>query len=591
MAAETATPNQNTTTDNELRLNERIHKYWKDKYEKIRQQQQQELDHTIYSFNAKESKLLSKQTKTNEKLYQVQLEQDQLKKELEEAKMQLEQVRQQTEDTTSSSEEDERQRLGANPKQSRCFNKAINRHNSMPTLRNTDTTVMRQETREEKTVRRDTAYPQEDEPSQYQDPFLKYERPRQSYTNDETHKHHIREPFSASLREYRPLSDTRPDDYEEPFQFHRSGYIPNEEKYGHDMDMFRHTRGYQRETRGTTDYSPPIRSMEEIERERQKYQPPRINERQTDKDSKSRTLHLRAKAVIDNLTFDFRPFTVFKQYDRPGDPRRRQILLDLQAELKNRMDNYHRYTNIKLEQSRWLDPNDEIAVALTRLRSIYNNDLQTYEEIDYHLDKYRILQSTTVQKQLKARGRLVAPKFGTIPYAAHAFSLRGIEPINDKNSSNLRKILQCHLIQMESLCLTEDAMKTAMTFFLQGKPQDVFDQHYHKRLQSILDILCRHFDDGDLSYVDTLKKLETLTRKPREHIHSFYTTLNLEFSKTEFMTDPILYESQRDRYIRDKLMQHLGPKTKTEVLKSILPETVHKWPRQCKFCLRRTQSQ
>ena len=79
-----------------------------------------------------------------------------------------------------------------------------------------------------------------------------------------------------------------------------------------------------------------------------------------------------------------------------------------------------------------MDPNDEIAVALTRLRSIYNNDLQIYEEIDYHLDKYRILQSTTVQKQLKARGRLVAPKFGTVPYAAHAFSLRGIEPINDK---------------------------------------------------------------------------------------------------------------------------------------------------------------
>ena len=28
------------------------------------------------------------------------------------------------------------------------------------------------------------------------------------------------------------------------------------------------------------------------------------------------------------------------------------------------------------------------------------------------------------------------------------------------------------------------------------------------------------------------------------------------------MMDPILYESQRDRYIRDKLMQHLGPKPK-----------------------------
>ena len=111
-----------------------------------------------------------------------------------------------------------------------------------------------------------------------------------------------------------------------------------------------------------------------------------------------------------------------------------------------------------------------------------------YEEIDYHLDKYRILQSTAVQKQLIARGRLVAPKFGTIPYAAHAFSLRGIEPIIDKKSTNLRKILQRHLIQMESLCLTEEAMKTAMTFFLQGKPQDVFDQHYHKRLQSICSI-------------------------------------------------------------------------------------------------------
>ena len=222
------------------------------------------------------------------------------------------------------------------------------------------------------------------------------------------------------------------------------------------MDMFRHNRGYRRETRGTTDYSPPVRSMDDIEREEQKYQAPRINERQTDKDSKSRNLYLRAKAVIDNLTFDFRPFTIFKQYDRPGDPRRRQILLDMQAELKESVDNYHRFTNIKLEQSRWLDPNDEIAVALTRLGSIYNNDkIQIHEEIDYHLDKYRILQSTTVQKQLKARGRLVAQKFGTIPYAAHAFSLRGIEPINDKNSNNLRKILQRHLIQMESLCLTE----------------------------------------------------------------------------------------------------------------------------------------
>ena len=283
------------------------------------------------------------------------------------------------------------------------------------------------------------------------------------------------------------------------------------------MDMFRHTRGYRPETRGTTDYSPPIRSMDDIEREGQKYQLPRINERQADKGSKSRNLHLRPKAVIDNLTFNFRPFTIFKQYDRPGDPRRRQILLDLQAELKARMDNYQRFTNIKLEHSRWLDPNDEIAVALTRLRSIYNNDLQIYEEIDYHLDKYRILQSTTVQKQLKARGRLVAPKFGTIPYAAHAFSIRGIEPINDKNSTNLRKILQRHLIQMESLCLTEEAIKTAMTFFLQGKPGDVFDQHYHKRLQSILDILCRNFDDGDLSYVDTLKKLETLAQARRAH--------------------------------------------------------------------------
>ena len=211
--------------------------------------------------------------------------------------------------------------------------------------------------------------------------------PKQEYENNQTHKHQNREPFSASLREYRPLSDTRLDDYEEPFHFQRSGYIPNEEKYGQDMDMFRHTRGYRREIRGTTDYSPPIRSMEDIEKEGQKYQLPRINERQADKDSKNRNLHLRAKAVIDNLTFDFRPFTIFKQYDMPGNPRRRPLLLDLQTELKDRMDNYRRYSNIKLKQSRWLDPNDEIAVALTRLRSIYNNDLQIYEEIDYHLDK------------------------------------------------------------------------------------------------------------------------------------------------------------------------------------------------------------
>lgn len=73
-------------------------------------------------------------------------------------------------------------------------------------------------------------------------------------------------------------------------------------------------------------------------------------------------------------------------------------MLDLQAELKEIMASYNRYTNIKLEQSRWLGPNDEIAIALTRLGSIYNNNLQIYEEIDYHLDKYRILQSTTVQK-------------------------------------------------------------------------------------------------------------------------------------------------------------------------------------------------
>ena len=77
MASETTIPNQTTTTTNELRLNERIHKHWKDKYEAMRQQQQQQLDQTIYSFNAKESKLLSKQIKTND-LYQVQLEQDQL---------------------------------------------------------------------------------------------------------------------------------------------------------------------------------------------------------------------------------------------------------------------------------------------------------------------------------------------------------------------------------------------------------------------------------------------------------------------------------------------------------------------------------
>ena len=93
MASGTTIPSQTTTTDKELRLNECIHKYWKDKYETMRQQQQQQLDQTIYSFNAKESKLLSKQIKTNEKLYQVQLEQDLLKKELEEAKSQLEQVR------------------------------------------------------------------------------------------------------------------------------------------------------------------------------------------------------------------------------------------------------------------------------------------------------------------------------------------------------------------------------------------------------------------------------------------------------------------------------------------------------------------
>ena len=271
----------------------------------------------------KESKLLHKQIKTNEKLYQVQLEQDQLKKELDKAKQQLEQVHLQTDDTSSSSDEDERQKQGAYSRRIKTHQRAVNKHHSLPTLRDVDITVVKHNIPRENPVRRDTAYPQEDSPFQHQDPFLKYERPRQTYDNSQTHKHHNREPFSASLREYRPLSDMRPDDYEEPFQFHRSGYIPNEEKYDQDMDMFRHTKGYRRETGGTTDYSPPVRSFEEIEREWQKYQPPRVDERQVEKDSKSRNLHLRAKATIDSLTFDFRPYTNFKQYDRPGDPRRR----------------------------------------------------------------------------------------------------------------------------------------------------------------------------------------------------------------------------------------------------------------------------
>ena len=40
MASENPITSQTTATDNELRLKERIHKYWKDKYEKMRQQQQ-----------------------------------------------------------------------------------------------------------------------------------------------------------------------------------------------------------------------------------------------------------------------------------------------------------------------------------------------------------------------------------------------------------------------------------------------------------------------------------------------------------------------------------------------------------------------
>ena len=64
-ATEKTIPSQTTTTDHELRLNESIHKYWQDKYESLKQQQQQQLDQTIFSFNAKESKLLQKQIKTN----------------------------------------------------------------------------------------------------------------------------------------------------------------------------------------------------------------------------------------------------------------------------------------------------------------------------------------------------------------------------------------------------------------------------------------------------------------------------------------------------------------------------------------------
>ena len=92
-ATEKTIPSQTTTTDQELRLNESIHKHWQDKYKTLQKQQQQQLDQTIFSFSVKESKLLEKQIKTNEKLYQVRLEQDQLKRELDEAKLQLEQVR------------------------------------------------------------------------------------------------------------------------------------------------------------------------------------------------------------------------------------------------------------------------------------------------------------------------------------------------------------------------------------------------------------------------------------------------------------------------------------------------------------------
>ena len=131
-ATEKTMPSQTTTTDHELRLNKRIHKHWPDKYESLQQQQQQQLDQTIFSFNIKESKLLQKQIKTNEKLYQVQLEQDQVKRELEEAKLQLEQVRLQTEDTSSSAEEDVCQKQGAYSRRIKTSHRVVNRHHSLP---------------------------------------------------------------------------------------------------------------------------------------------------------------------------------------------------------------------------------------------------------------------------------------------------------------------------------------------------------------------------------------------------------------------------------------------------------------------------
>ena len=73
--------------------------------------------------------------------------------------------------------------------------------------------------------------------------------------------------------------------------------------------------GYRRETRGSTEFSPPVRSFEEIEKEGQKYQQPRVDDRQVEKDSKSISLHMRAKAVIDSQTFNFRLYTNFKSYD------------------------------------------------------------------------------------------------------------------------------------------------------------------------------------------------------------------------------------------------------------------------------------
>ena len=402
------------------------------------------------------------------------------------------------------------------------------------------------------------------------DPFNQYVMPPYPYPDYQGPRTDpLRESFSASLRNYVPLSSTRPDDYVPPMQYHNSAHLPHESIYGDQLTPFRNGPGYNAETKPSTHYHPQARSFEDGTSNASPtwpFKPPKIDPKQTKKDNKNTKLHIKAKNFINAMDFTFQPWTYFQAYDRPGDPRREQILTNIRNNLNDRMTEYYRYTLIRIKQKQWLDPNDPITAALQRLRGIFNHDRQALEQIEHHLDKYRLRHSTYSQKMLKSRGRLEAPRFGNVSFAEHAHSLRTIEKINNSNVKDMRTILQRHLIQMESLNLTEEAMKSALSFILQGHPRNVFDFHHRRSLQSIIDVLCDTFSTAH-SHVDVIRNYESMVRKPTDTPRAFALALKMAYSRDEFMSDPIIFQNARDIFLTKKLFENIGPITKIYVRK------------------------